>query len=322
MSARVAIVGGGAVGQVYGLHMLAAGAEVTYFVRERYVAELEAGVPLYRLPSRSPQALRPTHVQHDVEALADGYDQVWLCVPTNALTSGALDGALAAVARAPKTSLVCMLPGMQVRALLDQHLPREQVVDGLIGMIAYQAPLPGENVDPPGVAYVLPRLSPSKFSGATPTRVRAVSDLLRRGGCPAGVVADARVSLAFSSCLMMPMVVALEGAGWRMASLRKGDWLTLAAGAAREALTLVGAELGVPAPWFRPLLRRPLFSLISYGATWLAPFDAELYLRYHFTKVGEQTRLMLRGYLDSAAERRLPAAHIGELNQRVFGASQ
>ena len=32
--------------------------------------------------------------------------------------------------------------------------------------------------------------------------------------------------------------------------------------------------------------------------------------------------LMLRGYLDSAAERQLPAAHIGELNQRVFGASQ
>lgn len=315
---RVAIVGGGAVGQVYGLHLLAGGAEVTYFVRERYVDELRAGTTLHALPRGGSRRLVPTHVRSDMTGLAEDFDQVWLCVPTNALTSGALDPVLAAVARAERSSLVCMLPGMQVRALLDPHVPRARVVDGMIGMIAYEAPLPGEQLAP-GTAYVLPRLSPSKFSGAEPARVRAVTQLLRAGGCPAGEVKDARVSLAFSSCAMMPMVVALEGAGWRFGSLRKGDWLTLAAGAAREALTLTGAELGVPVPWFRPLLRRPLFSLISYGAGWLAPFDAEVYLEHHFTKVGEQTRLMIRGYLESAAQRGLPSPHIAELSQRVFG---
>jgi 2-dehydropantoate 2-reductase len=187
-------------------------------------------------------------------------------------------------------------------------------------MIAYQAPLPGEAFDPPGIAYVLPGLSPSKFSGADAARVKAVTDLLRAGGCPARAVPDARVSLAFSSCLMMPMVVALEGAGWSLPALRQGDWLTLAAGAAREAMTLVGAELGVSPPWFRPLLRRPLFSLISRGAKWLAPFDAEVYLQHHFTKVGDQTRLMMRGYLDSASARGLPSGHIATLNTRVFHA--
>ena len=320
MTSRVAIVGGGAVGQVYGLHMLAAGAQVTYFVRERYVEELRAGTRLYTLPKGDPRQLIPTDVQHDMAGLSDGYDQVWLCVPTNVLTSGALDPALAAVARAPNSSLVCMLPGMQVRTLLDQHLPRARVVDGLIGMVAYQAPLPGETFDPPGIAYVLPRLSPSKFSGAEVARVWAVTNLLRAGGCPASSVSDARVSLAFSSCLMMPMIVALEGAGWSLSALRQGEWLTLAAGAARESMTLVGAELGVSAPWFRPLVRRPLFSLISRGAKWLAPFDAEVYLHHHFTKVGEQTRLMMRGYLDSAATRGLPSEHIATLNGRVFGA--
>ena len=297
----------------------AAGAEVTYFVRERYADELRAGTTLYSLPRGVPRRLLPTDVQHDMAALGDGYDQVWLCVPTNALTSGALDPVLRAVAGAPQTSLVCMLPGMQVRTLLDAHIARQRVVDGLIGMIAYQAPLPGETFDPPGIAYVLPRVSPSKFSGASAARVQGVVDLLRAGGCPASVVPDARVSLAFSSCLMMPMIVALEGADWRFAELRKGEWLTLAAGAAREAMTLVGAELGVPAPWFRPLVRRPLFSAISYGAKWVAPFDAEVYLHHHFTKVGEQTRLMMRGYLDSAAERSLPSDHIARLNQQVFG---
>lgn len=321
-SVRVAIVGGGAVGQVYGLHMLAAGAQVTYFVRERYVEELRAGPLLYPLSGGrkgSPgRRLQPTDVQHDMAKLAEGFDQVWLCVPTNALTSGSLDAALAAVARDAGSSLVCMLPGMPVRALLDQHLPRERVVDGMIGVIAYQAPLPGERFDPPGIAYVLPRFSPSQFSGPDAARVRAVTDLLRAGGCPVGVVDDARVSVALSSCLMMPMVVALEGAGWQMAALREGDWLTLAAGAAREALAVVGAELGVSPPWFRPLVRRPLLSLISRAAPWLAPFDAEVYLERHFTKVGAQTRLMMRGYLDSATERGLPSAHIATLAERVF----
>ena len=245
------------MGQVYGLHLLAGGAEVTYFVRERYVDELRAGTTLHALPRGGSRKLVPTHVRADMTGLAEGFDQVWLCVPTNALTSGALDTVLAAVARAERSSLVCMLPGMQVRALLDEHVPRARVVDGMIGMIAYEAPLPGEQLAP-GTAYVLPRLSPSKYSGNEPARVRAVTQLLRAGGCPAGEVKDARVSLAFSSCAMMPMVVALEGAGWRFGSLRQGDWLTLAAGAAREALTLTGAELGVPVPWFRPLLARAL----------------------------------------------------------------
>lgn len=318
MTTRVAIVGGGAVGQVYGLHLLKGGAEVTYFVRERYVDELRAGPSLYALPRGGSRRLVPTHVRSDMSGLADGFDQVWLCVPTNALTSGSLDVVLSAVASCERTSLVSMLPGMQVRALLDQHIPRARVVDGMIGTVAYEAPLPGEQL-PPGIAYVLPRLSPSKFSGVEADRVRGVTQLLRAGGCPAGTVKDARVSLALSSCVMMPMVVALEGAGWRFASLRKGDWLTLAAGAAREALTLTGAELSVPTPWFRPLVRRPLFSLISYGAKWVAPFDAEVYLQHHFTKVGEQTREMMRGYTASAAERGLPSPHIVELNQRVFG---
>jgi len=318
VTTRVAIVGGGAIGQVYGLHLLAGGAEVTYFVRERYVEALSAGTTLHALPRGGSRKLLPTHVRADMAGLADGFDQVWLCVPTTALTSGALDPALHAVARAEGSSLVCMLPGMQVRALLDQHVPRARVVDGMIGMIAYEAPLPGEQL-PPGIAYVLPRLSPSKFSGAEPARVRAVTELLRAGGCPASAVKDARVSLALSSCLMMPMVVAMEGAGWRFAPLRKGDWLTLSAGAAREALTLTAAELGVATPWFRPLVRRPVFSAVSYGANWVAPFDAEVYLEHHFTKVGAQTRLMMRNYLESAAERSLPSAHIAELNQRVFG---
>ena len=131
--------------------LMRGGAEVTYFVRERYVDELRAGTTLHALPRGGARTLRPTHVRSDVDGVAEGFDQVWLCVPTNALTSGALDPVLAAVAKAERTSLVSMPPGMQVRALIDLHVPRARVVDGMIGMIAYQAPLPGETLAP-GIA--------------------------------------------------------------------------------------------------------------------------------------------------------------------------
>ena len=82
---------------------------------------------------------------------------------------------------------------------------------------------------------------------------------------------------------------------------------------------LVGAELGVRPPWFRPLVRRPLFSLITRAAPVVAPFDAEVYLKHHFSKVGEQTRMMMRGYIESGDARGLPSGEIAELNARVFG---
>ena len=309
------------MGQVYGLHLLRGGAEVTFFVREKYREELEAGLTLHPLRARprEPEALRPTAVRSDMEAVGEGYDQVWLCVPTTALTSGGLDVPLNAL-REGDASLVAMMPGMQVRRLLDEVIPRERVVDGLIGMVAYPAPLPGETFDPPGVAYVLPRLSATKFSGADPTRVDAVANALRAGGAPVGVVQDARVSLALSSSVMMPMIVALEGAGWSLRELRRGDGLQLAGAAAREAMGLVAAELEVSPPWYRSLIRRPLLSLITRVAPWLSPFDTEVYLRAHFTKIRAQTQMMIRGYVASGAKLGLQATSIAELGERVFGA--
>jgi 2-dehydropantoate 2-reductase len=33
-------------------------------------------------------------------------------------------------------------------------------------------------------------------------------------------------------------------------------------------------------------------------ARWLMPLDVETYFRFHFTKVGEQTRMFMRGYIE------------------------
>ena len=43
------------------------------------------------------------------------------------------------------------------------------------------------------------------------------------------------------------------------------------------------------------------------------PFPLEIYLKEHFTKVGDQTRSHLQSYLSLAADRELPCAALTEL---------
>ena len=43
------------------------------------------------------------------------------------------------------------------------------------------------------------------------------------------------------------------------------------------------------------------------------------YLKYHFTKVGEQTRLMMREYISGAERYQLPSGQTERLNEKVFG---
>ena len=46
---NVLIVGAGAVGQVYGYHLAKGGADVSFYIREQYAAELDRGFELYQL---------------------------------------------------------------------------------------------------------------------------------------------------------------------------------------------------------------------------------------------------------------------------------
>ena len=41
-------------------------------------------------------------------------------------------------------------------------------------------------------------------------------------------------------------------------------------------------------------------------ASWAVPFDLETYVRVHFTKVADQTRLMLREYIALGSQAGLP----------------
>jgi 2-dehydropantoate 2-reductase len=68
------------------------------------------------------------------------------------------------------------------------------------------------------------------------------------------------------------------------------------------------------APFLRPFALR--WALGALGPR-LSPFDLEAFLRVHFEKVGAQTRLMFRGYLDEGARRGLPTEALGALARRL-----
>lgn len=312
---NVLIVGAGAVGQVYARHLKDGGARVAFLVKPRHEDEARGGFTLCHVRSkkrRETTRLVADEVLTSPEAVAKGaWDQVWLTIPTDALTDDFLDGLLPAIGDA---TVVVLTPGMDVPRIFGARVPAERVVLGLIGMLAWHAPLPGEPAEPVGTAYLFPPFSPSAFGGP---RAPAVVKALRLGDCPAAVNHDIGVSQSFATGLMMPSIAALEAAGWSIAAMRRGPMIEHAARGAREAMAVVGAHLGRRPPFVRALIRAPIMSLVWWVAPWVLPVPLEAYIQRHFTKVGPQTRLLIADYAREAQEKGLPCASLSELSRSI-----
>jgi len=319
---RVLVVGAGAVGQVYALHMQRGGAKVDVFVKPKYAAEAKGGYRLYRMcgkKKREQHIFEPEAVLCDpAEVAAKSYEQIWICVSTTALEAGLAEGGTiaAVLANAGEATVVPLQPGLHVPERLAEHVPPHQMVDGGIAMVAYQAPLVEGEVEEPGVAYFLP--SPSPFSGPD---AAGVVKLLTAGGCPAEVHANTRALMAYGSATLMPTMTALEGAGWKLAGMRKGPWAKRAARASAEAREVTEAQVGEAPPWALSLITGPTMKLATWVAPVAAPFELEVYLRYHFTKVREQTKRLMAQYIADAERLDLPHEALSELSDAVFGAS-
>ncbi len=320
---RILIIGAGAVGQVYGLHLQKGGAEVDVYVRPKYVAECRAGLTLYRMTSARGRAVErfvPREVLTTPEQVAGtSYDQVWLCISTSALEKAlaAKNSAKRGLERLLRSigtaTFVQFQPGLHVSDLLAPIVPSRQIVQGGIAMVAYQAPLVEDEVDEPGVAFTL---QTSPFTGADAVSVVAA---LKAGKCPAKVHPDARSMMAFGSATLMPLMAALEGADWKLKGLRKREWAKLAADAAAEAREVTAAQLGSKPPAMMGLLGASLIQLATVLAPGMLPFEVEIYLRYHFTKVRDQTRILLDRYIDEGIDRGVSITNLSVLRSRVFG---
>ncbi len=319
---RVLIVGGGAVGQVYGHHIARGGAHVSMLVREKYADAARAGYDLVRIFARK-HRVPARFVPHDVvtnasDVAARSFDQAWLTVATPPLLRGELDEALVATKDA---TVVSLQPGLTVADHLAKLVAPSRAVVGIIGMQSFVAPLedssdPIEQATGPGVAYFFPPFVESMFSGPADRTLRVV-DALRAGGAPARGIADASATAAGSSALLIPVVAALETAGWSFDELVRSGAASLGARAAREASAVVAKTLGRDPPVATKLLTGGLVGLVARVAKRFAPLDIESFHRVHFSKVSEQTRLMLTEYAEEAERLSLDHEALDELRKSL-----
>ena len=309
---RVLLVGAGAVGQVFGKYLQAAGCEVSFLVKEKYAEEARRGYTLLELGlfrrAPRPSVFSGFGVLVSVEEVAARtWDQVWLCVSSTALREGDW---VAELARATGDATWVMLqPSPDDRDWLLQWVAPERLVSGMIPFISFHAPLnPGEALGP-GTAFWFPPMTPGPFSGP-PERLEQVVQVLRASRYPAQRHRDAARAAAIPSAVLIAFVDALEAVGWSFERFLTRESLARFQEAAREAVRIAAWRVGMSASAVLPLLRPALFRLLLPLASRVAPFDLETYLRIHFTKVGAQTRLMLRTYVELGRKAGLPVQQL------------
>jgi hypothetical protein len=315
---RVLIVGAGAVGQVFGRHLALGGAEVSFYVKEKYAAECRAGFTMYRLNKGGKARTTPERfdgagvVSTLEEVAATAWDVVVLTVSSTALRSGWFPEF---AARTGDATIVVLQPGPEDRAFVLESVPEARVVTGMISLVSYHAPLPGETRFPePGMAYWFPPMSPSPFSGPE-ARVVPFVETLRRGGQPAKRIADVSAAGGFGNATLMPIITALGGSGWKLGALGKLARLRQVTGAIREAHAITSRRVGVSSPLGMRLLLRPLLlKPVVWVAPKLVPFDLETYLRVHFTKVLDQTQFQMERFVESGRREGLSVAALGTIS--------
>ncbi len=319
---RVLIVGAGAVGQVYGRHLQLGGAEITFLVKPHHVEGLEAPLRLYplnqcALGDQPVEFSDYTLMTEPPKATDRPFDQVWLCVSSPAIRHPWLEELCKAIGDA---TVITLLPGIEDRALLLEYIPEERLVSGLIPIISYPAPLPGEPEDARGMAYWFPPLAPTPLSGPTERRDAAV-ELLKAGGQPAKTHDDVAAVSGFPTAMLMPLLLALEAGEWKFSELAGPYHGPRALEGLREAFKIVSTHLNQPVPfWLRFVNMASLRSLL-----WLAPkfvpLPLETYLAFHFTKVGEQTRLFIDTYIQLGETHELPTRALKALRRPTMEAA-
>jgi hypothetical protein len=246
------------------------------------------------------------------------WDHVYLTVSSTALRTGSWLAELAAATG--DAAIVFLQPNLDDRAFLASVVAPERIVDGMIGFLAYHAPLPGEAwFTEPGLAYWFPP-APSPFSGA---RAADVVAALRRGKLPARRVRDVTATAPFQTAMLYAYLAAIEGAGWSLAELRRGDRLRLAGRGAAQALAIAGRQLARRVPWRLRLAARPfMVGIVLRLAHWIVPLDLETYLRVHFTKLSEQTRTGMQSYITHGSNAGLAVDALQQLVGFVGAAPQ
>lgn len=308
MAERILIIGSGAVGAVYAQGLVAAGCLVTFLVRNPESANATMPRTLYRYSLSGKIRTETQHLRVVRQASAH-YDQVWLCTPSGALHSDWLKQQLAQIGE--RTPLIAWTPDISDIELLREWHPGP-ISQGLIGLISFQTPLPGTEGPGDGIGYLVP---PGSGVLQDDAHGRHAAALLKRGGVPAGTRQDLLWWEARLACVNICAIAALEQENWSLAALARSTRLGLAARAGKEAAAGCAAYLGVAPGLFRLIPTRLIIKTALTLGPRVMPFPLETYLAYHFTKVGDQTRQIIDGWIAQCQTYNLPHDNLSRLRQ-------
>lgn len=308
---NILIVGAGAVGQVYGYFFQQGGADVSFYVREKYVEESRKGFLLYPLNRKNIQQ-EPVHFNKYsvLSRLEDVKSRRWaavvLCMSSTGLRGTEWFGEFSSVIG--DATVVTLQPGLSDRDYVLRYVPQNRLVSGMISLISYHAPLPTEEVTKPGMAFWFPPFSPCTFSNTQPNSRRAepLAKILKKGGMPTAVHKDVVREVAFISAALFVLLTALESEQWSFRTLKSSERFSLMIEASRGSFQIVSKSLDIPVPYFIqkfiPLISKFLLTL----APKFVPLDLETYFRVHFTKVKDQTRLAIQELIEQGVKEGLP----------------
>lgn len=317
---NILIIGAGAVGQVYGYQFAQAGNAVSFFVKEKYRSDLEKGLTLYNL-NQDKKKKRPIHFT-DFSILTDWdsaanhqqpWDQIYLCISSTALLNFDFDGLKKAVSQS--TTVVLLQPGPDDYQLAIKHIAKEQLVQGMITLISYAAPLPTETVPEPGITYWLPPMAATPFAG-NPKRRGDIVDTFKRASMNANAKPNLRDMAPYPTAALMAFLTALEASDWQFDKLEHNVSLQKAMfKAQKQAFKAISEKTHTKPPLWQHALSPWLLKILFKVAPKVVPLDLETYFQVHFTKVKDQTKLFMRTYIEAASQYGVEATELIELNQ-------
>lgn len=286
---RVLIVGGGSVGAVLGYALTRAGAEVDFVVKRERADTCMRGFRVFHVDRRGDQArYRARLVLSDWEdvSAAGPYEVVLVTTPSDGLRGAWFDAMVEATRGA---RVVLFQRGVGDDAWAESRAPGTRFDRGMIGFLAYEAPLESGVGLKLGTAFWTPPMARTLFSPADDGALDELCRALEEGGVPSGVRDDITQKSLSWELLCMALVMALEPVGYRADVLAKnrhfGERAVLAV---RDAAKVLGALHDENPSALLPRLDAKRITLGLMAARMLTPFPLEAYLREHFGKVKPQ----------------------------------
>jgi ketopantoate reductase len=284
---KILVVGAGSVGQVYGYHLGLGGAEITFYVKEKYAKDLKNGLRLLPLNKGSqPKSLEWNNFQvisSDIDVSQVNWDYVLLTLPSNILYTDWLPK-FAKVC--PKnSSIITLQPNIQDKFELEKYFPKSQIILGVITLIAFNSPQKSE------VAFWFPPLAKAPFDGDV-AKVNNLLSIFSKSGFPATFkkIGENPTQIAFGANFLNIFVFVLENQKWKLDEFKTKKRADILTKAIDESFEIIASKLGLPKPKWTKILNRFTYSFLINLAKFLMPFDLEKYLEVHFTKVSPQMK--------------------------------